>query len=426
MSTLVAALSLTGCSDTAAPSIGVPPYLAVVATVVGPGGAPAGTHFDYHVREISGTLDIDITKSLAPRDTLILALPPASYVVELTIPPQCKSREGSQLVLIAEGTNTTMVRYLVLCNTQLTVSVLTDGFNPGPYVYKLTPADGRTSIGLLERNDTLAFEHLPAGPLSVDLGAVPANCIVTTNGGTRQVMMLDSTGGAEVQFLVRCGDLAHRPTVLSAHATYHDGVTGLVFRATDPDRDIDRYIWDLTDCHRNTLLARGGGSVRGGLRGGRTANQDTVTVVTTFEAPLPPSSSGDRCVSLWLADGNGFPSPVVETRLAPSGPGSAPVAVQYNAFLFGTAAVRMDLAAQDADNDYAGVFVAVRLRDGTIGQPDGTPDLVYPNTVGYLGNVAPEIGLSATVTYDKLYSVVVYLLDAQGNFTRLEDPDLFF
>jgi hypothetical protein len=238
-------------------------------------------------------------------------------------------------------------------------------------------------------------------------------------------MTLDSTGGAEVEFLVRCGDLEHRPNIVSAHATYHDGVTGLVFRASDPDRDIDRYVWDLTDCRRNTLLARGGGNVRGGLRGGRTANQDTVTVVTTFEAPLP-ASGGDRCLALWLADSYGYPSPVVEIPLLPSGPGTAPIAPQYNAYLFGTANVRTDLAAFDAEGDYVGVFVALRLRDGTIGQLDGNPDLVYPNTVGYLGAVAPEIALSATVTYDKIFGVVVYLLDAQGNFTRLEDSDLFF
>jgi len=378
------------------------------------------------VRELSGTLDIDITRTLGPRDTLILSLPPASYVVELiSIPPECTAREGAQLVLLAEGTNTTLIRYLVLCKTQLAVSVLTDGFNPGPYAYRLTPADGHARVGLLERNDTLAFENLPAGPLAVDLGAVPAECIVTTNGGNRQAMMLDSAGGAEVQFLVRCGDDEHRPRILSAHATYHDGVTGLVFRATDPDRDIDRYVWDLTDCHRNTLLARGGGSTRGGLRGGRTANQDTITIVTSFEAPLPPAT-GDRCVSVWLADSYGYPSPVVETRLLPSAPGSPPVAAQYNAYLFGTASVRMDLAAVDPNNDYVGVFVAVRLRDGTVGQPDGVTDLIYANTVGYLGSVAPEIALSSTVTYDKIFAVIVYLLDAQGNFTRLEDNDLFF
>jgi hypothetical protein len=410
------AVSLTACSEAAGPTFGPPPYLAVVATVVAPSGAAAGTRYTYHVRELSGTLGIDTTISVAPRDTMILSVPPASYEVDLgDVPAQCKSREGAQFVSIVEGTNTTLLRYFVLCQTQLTVSVLTDGANPGPYVYRLATADGRERIGLLDRDDTLALDGLPAGPTTVDVGAVPANCILTNNGGARQTVTLDSAGGAQLDFTIRCSDPAHRPQVLFARATYHDGVTGLVFRATDPDRDIDRYVWDLTDCHRNTLLPTGGGSTRGGLRGGRTANQDTITVLTTFEVPLPPSTGEDRCVALWVADSYGYASPVIETPLAPSRGGSPPVAVQFDAYFVGTEAVLMDLATFDADRDFVGAFVAARLRDGS---------LVYANTAGYLGMAVPPVPLT-TITYDKVHSIIVYLLDAQGNFTRLEDDNLF-
>lgn len=421
----VAAASLAACSDSAAPSVGAPPYLAVVATVVSPSGALTGAHLDYHVRELSGTLDIDITRTLPVRDTLVVSVPPASYVVEVAnVPPQCQIREGAQLVTIIEGTNTTLVRYFLLCETQLSVSILTDGANDGPYAYNLTTTDGRKQVGILQRMDTIAFDHLPAGPTTVEVGAVPANCILTNNGGTRQTVTLNSAGGAHLDFNVRCSDPAHSPSIVSARATYHDGVTGLVFRATDPDRDMDRYVWDLTDCHRNTLLARGGGNVRGGLRAGRTANRDTITVLTTFEVPLP-ETGGDRCVALWVADSYGYASPVIETLLAPNRGGTAPVAVQYNAYFLGTQYVRTDLATYDAENDFAGLFVAERLRDGTFGQPDGSPDLAYANTVGYLGSGAPDVPLTSVITYDKVLSLIVYLLDAQGNFTRLEDTNLF-
>jgi hypothetical protein len=421
----VAAALVAACSEATGPRHGLPPYLAVVATVVAPSGKAAGARYTYRVRELSGTLGIDTMISIAPRDTLILAVPPASYLVELdSVPPQCKSREGPQTVTVVAGTNTTLVRYFVLCQTQLTVAVLTDGANDGPYAYRLTTADGRGRMGLLHREDTLALDGLPAGLTTVDLAAVPANCILTNNGGARHTVVLDSAGGVRLDFLVRCSDPAHRPSVVFAHATYHDGATGLVFRATDPDRDIDRYVWDLTDCHRNSLLARGGGSTRGGLRGGRTANQDTMTVVTAFEAALPPST-GDQCVSLWVADSYGYASPVVETPLIPLRRGSAPVAAQFNAYFFGTQAMGIDLAARDSDGDLVGVFVAARLRDGTLGQPDGVPDLAYANTAGYLGVSAPPVPLTSTITYDKVLALIVYLIDAQGNFTRLEDDDLF-
>src|SRR5262249_54758049 len=201
------------------------------------------------------------------------------------------------------------------------------------------------------------------------------------------------------------------------------GIAGVVFRAGDPDRDIERYVWDLTDCRRASLLPNGPGT-RAGLSGGRTANADTMTVLTTFAVGIPDSSMSGKCVALWLADTQGNPSEVVEVPLG--GSGHAPGAAAFNAHFLGTDLLRTDLVATDSDGDFVGVFVQVRLRDGSLGLPDGVEDVAYFNTVVYLGSAVPDVPLgSGRLPYDSYYAVIVYLLDAQGNFTRIEDADLF-
>jgi hypothetical protein len=236
-------------------------------------------------------------------------------------------------------------------------------------------------------------------------------------------VQIDSGGGAEVDFGVRCADPAHRPHILSLKASYHDGVAGLVFRAADADRDLERYVWDLTDCRRTSIFPNGAGT-RSGLSGGRTANYDSVTVLTTFDVAFPDSAMADKCAALWLADSQGNPSEVIEVPLRASG--RPPRATIFNAHFLGTNLLRTELVADDPDSDFVGVFVQVRLRDGSLGQPDGTPDVAYFNTVGYLGSAVPDVPLgNGHLNYDSFYSVIVYLLDTQGNFTRLEDSDLF-
>ena len=386
----------------------------------------AGTRYHYRVHELSGQIPIDTTVSAAPADTVILPLPAATYVVELDgVPPQCHVREsGERYVLIAANTNTTALRYFVVCQSQLLLSVFTDGPDSAlEFVYHIADAEGHERIGLLRGTDTLDFEGLAWGEATVDLGNVPSRCIVASDGGNRRRVPIDSGGGVDVNFRVRCADPIHRPHIESLHATYHDGVLGIVFHAGDPDRDLERYIWDLTDCRRTSLLPNGA-STRSGLGAGRTANWDTVTVLTTFDIGLPDAELTGKCAALWLADTQGNPSEVIEVPLGAAG--RPPGAATYNAHFLGTDLLRTDLVATDADGDFVGVFVQVRLRDGTLGTPDGTEDVAYFNTVGYLGSAVPDVPLgSGRLTYDSFYAVIVYLLDAQGNFTRLEDADLF-
>jgi len=334
--------------------------------------------------------------------------------------------EGRAAIVIAPNTNTSVVRYFVTCQSQLTVTVATEGGDQPDslYAYHLSARDGSERLGLLRGNDTLVLFHLPEGDAVFDLGGVAANCDVTSDGGATRRIRLDSLGGTELDFRIACSDPVRRPRLLWARTSYHDGVGGLVFQATDPDRDVNAYAWDVTDCRRMSLLP-GGRRVRGGLGSGRTANQDTVTVVSAFEVGLADSAARGACATVWVVDDQGNMSTIVEVPLD-AGAGSPPVATLFNAHFAGTTLLHTDLAVTDAEGDFLGVFAAARLRDGVLGAPDGQPDIGYYNTSGFLGAQVPDVAIgTGRLTYDNFYAVILYLFDAQGNFTRLEDADLF-
>ena len=420
-------VTVSACRDVIAPTT-APPYLAIVTQVVAPSRAAIGTRYQYRVREASGTLGIDTAVVAAPSDTVILSVPPATYVVELSgVPPVCKVRnEGRAAIVIAPNTNTSVVRYFVTCQAELTVTIATEGGAAADslYAYHIGTSDGSERLGLLRANDTLVLFHLPAGDAVFDLGGGAANCDFTNDGGATRRIRLDSLGGAELDFRVACSEPARRPRLLWARPSYHDGVGGLVFQATDPDRDVNAYAWDVTDCRRTSILP-GGRRVRGGLGSGRTANQDTVTIISAFEIGLPDSAARGACATVWVVDDQGNMSSIVEMPLA-AADGSPPVATLFNAHFAGTVLLRTDLAAADPDGDFLGFFAAVRLRDGVLGAPDGHPDIGYFNTSGFLGAQVPDVPIgTGRLTYDNFYAVILYLFDARGNFTRLEDADLF-
>ena len=82
----------------------------------------------------------------------------------------------------------------------------------------------------------------------------------------------------------------------------------------------------------------------------------------------------------------------------------------------------------DPDGDFAGLFVGARMRDGVLGPADGEEDFGVYNVAGYLDVLElPTLTFSAgrRPAWDDIFAVVVYLLDARGNLTRLEDADLF-
>jgi hypothetical protein len=166
-----------------------------------------------------------------------------------------------------------------------------------------------------------------------------------------------------------------------------------------------------------------GGRMRRGLSGGRTAYQDTVTIVAAFEVGLPDAAMAGRCTAIRVADEYGYTTPVLELPIATSGRPPAPTL--FNARLLSTALMEIRLDARDPDGDLVGVFAAFRYRDGVTAPADGQADYAIYNTAGYLGTTIPLLQLPVgAIRYYDLLSSVVYLLDSHGNVTRLEDSDL--
>lgn len=404
-------------------------YLAIVALVDTPPDVSPGARYGYRVQEVSGTLGIDTTVEVLPRDTVILRLPVATYAVALTgVPDWCASRYGlRQFVVVFDPPSTALARYFVTCRAPLTVQVSSEGAAPADpdVIYHLTggPPPGVDLLGILHPNDTLRFDHLGPGEYEFALSHVAAHCIVFSDGGTRPRIVIPDGGGAVLDVRISCSDPARRPEFRHAAATFHDGVSAFVLRLADPDRDIERYFWDITDC-RNRSVLPGGARIRRGLSSGRTYNFDTITVVAVFETGLSAADVAGRCTALRVVDQMGNTTPVLELPIR-AVPGTAPSASLFNAFTIGTAAVRTDLAATDSDGDFVGVFAAARLRDGVLGPHDGNQDLGIYNVAGYVEARVPDLPLDGRIQYGDVHAVIVYLIDAAGHVTRLEDGDVF-
>lgn len=415
-------MGLSGCNEGTSPT--QPPYIAIVAVITAPGGTAIGDRYTYRVTEISGTLRIDETFRVAPHDTVIVPVKPATYQVTLRgLPPQCRVQDGTDLyILVPEGANTALVRYQISCESLITVTTATDGSNPdASYIYRISgPGDERT--GIMGANDTLRVDGLGRGEYAVSLRHVAGNCVVTSDGGPDYRLVLADTGGTRVDFRVVCSDEARRPRLLFFASSYHDGTSGFMFRATDPDRDIERYFWDITDCQGKSVLPAGG-RLRRGLSQDRTAGQDTITVFGAIEPGLADAEVSGRCTSLRVQDEYGNTTPVVEEPIR-NEPGPGPVPLAFNAKFITT--LTLSASLQMADPDYAGVFVGALLRDGVLFAPDGKPDLGVYNAAGYDGVILPTVPLGGgrPPYYDYL-AVIAYLFDRQGNFTRIEDGDLF-
>ncbi len=411
----------SGCSDSTEPTN--PPYIAIVAVITAPAGTAIGETYTYRVSEVSGTIPIDQTFNVSPRDTVIVPVKPATYKVTLRgLPPQCRVQDGTDLyILVPEGANTALIRYLISCESLITVTTATDGFDADQsYIYHVNgPSDER--VGILGANDTLLLDGLAPGDYQVSLAHVSSNCVVTSDGGTIRRLTLADTGGTRLDFRVVCSDETKRPHLLSFAGSYHDGTSGFMFKAADPDHDVERYFWDITDCQGKSVLPTGG-RFRRGLSQDRTAGQDTVTVFGAIELGLPDAELVGRCTSLRIQDEQGNTTPVKELPIPTSRLG--PQSFSFNARFANTALLTASL--QVTDPGYAGVFAAALLRDGVLFAPDGQPDLGVYNTAGYEDVLLPNVPLGAgRPPYFDYLAIIVYLFDTQGNFTRVEDDDLF-
>lgn len=418
-------LALGACSeDGSSPDpLPGPPYLAIVARLDVADGVSAGARYTFHVEELSGTLGIDTVFQVAPQDTIILSVPPATYRVQMDgLPSNCISRYGpEQLLLVPEGSNTTLARYYVICRTPLVVQVYTDGAARDDRYYVRATGD---SIGerllLAAANDTLVLDSIPGGAeIQLELGALSPNCVITTDGRATQRVTVNPAGATIVTFRVRCSEEARRPRISAFVSGAVDGGRVLAFRAADPDRDIERYTFDLTDCQGRSVLPNGA-RLRRGLSSGRTARADSVIVVGAFELPLTAAEQAGRCAELRVEDESGNTSEW--TRVTASGGGSPPVLVSSGVG-FRTDAIELSVTFSDRDGDFAGLFPFARLLDGTLAVPDGVPDLGTFNAAGYLQPPLPLVplgnGRPPLQSYERF---IVHALDWRGNAIRREVP----
>jgi len=414
-----------GCSDSTGP-VEVPPFLAIVSKIDAVPQVDPGAAYTYHVKELSGTIPIDTTITVPPRDTVIMHVPTATYLVTLAgLPTYCSTKDGpTQGILVPPNSNTSIVRYFITCRPSLTIITATDGMQADSQTIFGVSWNGGQRTGILGPNDTLPIQGIPSGPVLVELESLKPNCQVTTSGGRFRNVTVDSTGGSVVDFRIVCSDPDRQPKILSAVSTYHEGVGGLLLKATDPEGDLERYAWDVTDCRRQSVLPSGI-RTRRGLSNGVAAGPDTITVMTTFEVGLPDDSVAGKCAAVYVGDEENNISTILEQPLV-NPPGNPPSVVSFNARFNTTQIIETQLEATDPDGDFLGVFVAYTLRDGTIGSPDGAPDFAVRNATGFLGQTVPALGIgNAPLLYENFYSEIIYLFDAAGHFTKVEDPDLF-
>ncbi len=419
---LFTAGALAACSNAAEPSSAGPPYLAIVAK---PQGTQLAQQYRYHVRDLSTLKMLDTTITAAPTDTIILSVAPSTYSIELQdLPTQCRSRYGTTDVLvIPEGTNTALSRFFVVCGASLSITVNTTGVaNDSMYVWQVSGAAAEAH-GVVGANSAVLLPELPAGTYTVSLQHVSSNCTFVNDGGSSRTVTVSEDGGTDVSFNAICSSPTQRPSILSFNPSYHDGAGVFIARVTSPNRNLTNYYWDITDCHGASVLP-GGVRVRGGLLDGRTGFADSATIIGAFEVGLPDAELAGRCASLRVDDNFGNTSVTVEQPLRDEA-GSRPGVSDFNAVLNGPDVLKTHFSVADPEGDQVGFFVAAVLRDGILGPPDGKQDIGIYNTPGYLGTQVPDLPLGNSIAYTDVYGIILYVVDARGNFTRIEDMDTF-
>lgn len=418
----------TGCSEPTAPAR--PPFLAIVTRLTTWPGATAPATITYRVRQsTAGVVAYDEQMTVAPRDTIIVPLTAGTYIVEtVDLPARCVIPSGAtqQGITLTDEDNTGIIRYRIECRGLLGLSVITDGWNADDeFVFRVRNATAnREQSGVTAANDTMTFQDIGAGELTVDIGGVAPNCVITSDGGARQRITARATGGAAVAFRVQCADPARQPQLLTLTGGYTQGASIFQFRVFDPDADMVGYYWDITDCEGNSVLPDRRERVRLNIQGGRGATRDTLTIVGAFELGLETSALIGRCTEIRVFDAANNVSRIATHKIGNVG-GSPPAVRFFNATLNGTAFISSLLEASDPDGDLVGHFVLVRLRDGVLAAPDGVPDLGSMDPAGYLGTEVPNIPTTGRIKWDDVYAVMVYLIDARGNVVRVQDDDIF-
>ncbi len=407
-----------------------PPYIAIVSNLTTWPGASPPPSLTYRVREASGTTGYDSTFTIAPTDTAILSVAPGSYLVDaIDVPTRCVLPRGGAKrgVVLTESDNTGVLRFSIECRGIVSVTALVSGAEPDrEFIFRFRRTGAPEILGVLPANDTLVVAQATPGDYEVDIGGVAPNCTVTNDGGVTQRVRVVPTGGATVDYRIVCSAAAERPRILAFSSGYESGASIFQFRVYDPDKDLDGYTWDITDCQGNSVLPDKTERTRRGLSAGRGFGADSLTVVGAFEVGVLDELMVGRCTEIRVFDVKTNLSRIVVHRIG-SAQGSPPVLRLFNAVLPDYTRVTSILEAQDPDSDIIGHFVLIRLRDGTLGARDGKLDLGYMDAAGFVGIVPRDIPLvsPSRVRWEDVYAVIVYLIDSQGNVVRREDPDVF-
>jgi hypothetical protein len=422
---LMTVVVLTGCGDNG-PTVSGPPYLAIVTRIDLPPGVEPDSLFAYHIRDYAGNRGVDTVVTAAPTDTVILSVPPARYLVTIGgVPPECAIRQGAeQEVLIPEETNTAIVRYTISCLPRITLQVSTEGVDRDhEYIYRVV-GNGIDRVGAID-STPLYLDDLPSGDYLVELADVKPNCTIISLGERLQRATIADTLSSLVYFRVACSDPATRPSLVAVHGAAFDGAVAVMARAVDPDRDLDLYSADVTDCQGRSMLPNGGLESRN-LYGSRVRLEDTAAVMVVLRAPgMSESTLSHGCVWFRMGDLNGNTTQIVERPLEVAGGSTAPQVTRLNGFVSGgLTSFFVDLQADDPDADFLGIHARLRLRDGALAAPDGIEDVASYNTIGYRGTDLPVVPIGpgqVIVNYFDILAVEVYLFDAAGHITRVVD-----
>lgn len=409
--------------------VGGPPYLAIINRFDAREGAAVGEQYTYRVQAIADGQTIDTIVAAAPRDTVILSVRPADYTVTVSgVPTNCFPRSGpTQGVLIPEGSNTGIVRYFIVCDPPLSVQLVTDGrLKDSAYVFRLAGA-GTDSVGVTTGDEVLYFPGIGEGDYTFELADVAPNCVVTSPYGDRVPVRVPADGGAQLLVRITCSEPERRPAILSAVSRSVDGVATLFILARDPDRDIERIAWELTDCTGRPLAADGR-RIRQNLAVSGAVVRDTSVISSVFETRLSDAELRARCAQVLLFDTEGNSTAPVEMRfLAPSD--GAPVATTFNAVIVDQQRLVTTLQVDDPQRDEASVFPAIRVRDGVLFPSDGWPDLGVFAPAGYrFASDIPElrVGAGSRIQPFDVLSLDVYLFDRTGDVRRVRDTELRF
>lgn len=423
-------LALVACSgDGNEPPPGpAPPYLAIVTRVDAAAGVFAGDEYRFRVREQSGTLGVDTTL-VAPSlvDTLILSVPNQSANYEITIegvPDKCASRYGDDTIaLVPANSNTTLVRYFIICRPLIQLFVQTDGVDRDDgYLYRLT-GPGVERVGQVSAQDTLLLEDLAPGWYRMDVGGIASNCTPISNGLDALDIEIPAEGGVSSLLRIACSDPSRLPSFASLDATYAEGWVGVAAVVADPDGDLDNYTWDVTDCRGHSTIGAGTRSYRGILA--NRGSVDTVVLPLALEVGEALPAIEGHCLAMRVFDRMGNSSAVKQVPLRPNDPSAPLEPGSFNARITqDQAVIRTAVAIDMSSPRVLGLFPTVRFRDGILAPPDGNPDTGIYGIAGYVTSMLPDVRLGGRFQWYDVLAVELYVVDRRGNLRRLRDDHL--